>query len=48
MTSDHDGTAEARGALEPSDEEALARALVAAIRPEPLADERHETRLEAA
>jgi hypothetical protein len=48
MTSDHDGTAEARGALDPSDEEALARALVAAIRPEPIADERHERLLEVA
>ena len=48
MTSNHDGTAEELDALDPSDEEALARALVAAVRPEPIADERHEALLEAA
>jgi hypothetical protein len=48
MTSDHDGTGEALDALDPSDEEALSRALIAAIRPEPIADQRHEALIEAA
>jgi hypothetical protein len=48
MTSDHDGTAEALDALDPSEEEALSRALVAAVRPEPISDERHQVLLEGA
>jgi hypothetical protein len=47
MTSD-DGTAAPLDALDPSEEEALARALVAAIRPEPISVERHEAILEGA